>query len=74
MAQNFYYIVDFNTADHFEAHVENDNGDTIFEIINQTHLEELMGDGLFTGINDIENLHAYLVDLKVISDTDILSN
>lgn len=77
MAEYFNYIVDVDTQkgdiNKFEAHVENNNGDTVFEVTSYDHINELITDGHLAHGYDIHGLFDYLVKQKVISENDVLS-
>lgn len=72
MSQVFHYIIDISVADHFEAHVEDHDGHTVFEITSEMHLRELIGDHTMRSEADVTGLFNHLIEQRIICDNDML--
>lgn len=73
-ADTFEYVIDLDERGDFRAHVEDQNGNVIFEIEGIDDLESLIEDGFMKHKNDTDGLLQHLQDIDILDKNDILES
>lgn len=61
------YVIDLDERGEFQAHVEDEDGDTIWSITSMEHANQLIEDGFISDTDDRDGLLDYLKSIDIIS-------
>jgi hypothetical protein len=71
--KTYEYFINLDERGYFNADVRDpDTGETIFEIVDIEHANELIEDGFLSTVHDAAEIGDYLDELGIINEEDIV--
>jgi len=70
--EKFFYFINLDERGEFYADVRDSDDNTVWEIADVEHLNELVEDGFIQHGDDIDGIEVYLLDMEIIPENSAL--